>query len=91
MYVHPQASHCALKNNPSSRALTFPPLRLDGLQLLDVAGVVEPQLHADERFAALDAQHVPRLRLRQQFAHGALRQTQHGLAEQLQQLQEHHH
>lgn len=51
------------------------PLSLEGLQLLDVVGIVEPQLHPDERLAALDAEHVPRLWLREQFAHGALRQS----------------
>uniref|UniRef100_A0A8W7PLE1 Uncharacterized protein n=1 Tax=Anopheles coluzzii TaxID=1518534 RepID=A0A8W7PLE1_ANOCL len=59
----------------------FAPLVLQYLQSLDVVGVAQPQLHANERLAALDAQHVPGLRFGQQLGNGPLRQPEHGLAE----------
>jgi hypothetical protein len=63
----------------------LPALVLQRLQAVDVVRVVQPQLHPDEGLPALDAQHVPRLRLRQKLAHRALGQPQHGLPKNLQQ------
>lgn len=55
---------------------------LHGPQLVDVVGVVEPQLHADEGLAALQAQLVPGFGSGQQVGNGALRQAQDGLAKE---------
>ena len=62
----------------------LPSFRLQALDVLDIARIAQPELHADERFTALDAEHVPRFRLGQQFRNGSLRQAQHGFAENLQ-------
>jgi len=45
--------------------------------------IVEPHVHSQIGLAAFDAQRVPRLRLGQELAHGALRQVEHCFAEQL--------
>ena len=58
-------------------------LVLQGLQFLNVVRVVQPELHPDEGFTALDAEHVPRLRLGQELADGSLRQAQDGFTEEL--------
>lgn len=50
----------------------FTSLILQGLQTVDVVGVVEPELHSDEGFTALDAQHVPGFGFGEKFADGAL-------------------
>jgi hypothetical protein len=53
------------------------------LQFFDVVRVVEPELHSDKGFPALDAEHVPRLGLGQEFADRSLRETQHGFTKEL--------
>lgn len=44
--------------------------------------VFEEDLHSDERLATLLREHVPRLGAGEQVGHGALRQAEHGFAEQ---------
>lgn len=61
----------------------FTALVLEHLQPFDVVGVAEPELHPDERFSALDAEHVPRFRLRQELRDRTLRETENGFAEDL--------
>ena len=51
-------------------------------QLVHVVGVVEPQLHADEGLAALQAELVPGLGPGEEVRHGALRQAQDALPKQ---------
>ena len=77
----------------------LPVFTLGVQQLLNVGGVVQPQLHPvqtviksghtkvyclpDERFPALDTEHVPGLGFAQQLRHGALAESQYVFSEQL--------
>jgi len=64
---------------PLQQVLLLLPL----IQLLQPRQVVQPHVHSQIRLTAFNTQRIPRLRLRQQLAHCALRQVQHRLAEQL--------
>ena len=55
---------------------------LRGHQFVDGILVLQKDLHADEWFAALLRQHVPRFGTGQQVRDGALGQSQYGLSEQ---------
>lgn len=63
-------------------SLTFLFHALHVHELVNVARVTEPQLHAHEWLAALQAQLVPGFGPGQQVRHRALSQPQDGLAEQ---------
>jgi hypothetical protein len=47
-------------------------LILEGLQSIYIMCITQPQLHADEWFTSLDAQHVPWFWFGQQLAHRTL-------------------
>ena len=47
---------------------------LEDSESVDVVRIVQPHMHLDERFPALQAQHMPGLRLGQQFRDRALGQ-----------------
>ena len=70
------------KKHTTKQALTILFLLPLG-QLLQPHQIIEPHVHAQIGLPALNAQRIPRLRLRQQLAHRALRQIQHRLAKQL--------
>ena len=72
----------AVQPVPSLAGLSVLALGIE--QLLYVGRVVQPELHPDEGLPPLDAEHVPRLWLRQKLGDGALRQTQDELPEKLQ-------
>ena len=45
----------------------LPQITLHVEKFINVVGIVEPELHPDERFPALDGEHVPWLGLGEKF------------------------